>query len=133
MAEILTMLLLQALPKSECRELAYYLNHDQVRCHCKNVECQHTLVHIKTLEAWETVRYRFGKPIYVTNVFRCQKHNEAVGGVPGSKHTLGLAIDVSTYKLSPSDKKELTGYLEQAYDYVKEYPDKNFIHAQLNL
>lgn len=32
--------------------------------------------------------------IAVSSGFRCCRHNEAIGGVPGSLHTLGLAADV---------------------------------------
>lgn len=33
-------------------------------------------------------------PISVTSWFRTRAHNTAVGGVPNSKHLLGLAVDV---------------------------------------
>lgn len=37
---------------------------------------------------------KFNKKLYVTSGARCYTHNKAVGGVPNSAHTKGLAFDV---------------------------------------
>ena len=41
----------------------------------------------------EPARERLGKPIVVNSGFRCPRHNSYVGGVAGSQHVRGEAID----------------------------------------
>lgn len=41
----------------------------------------------------DPVRERLGKPIVVNSGFRCPRHNSYVGGVAGSQHVRGEAID----------------------------------------
>lgn len=36
-----------------------------------------------------------GEEPCLTSVYRCEKHNREVGGVPGSSHTKGLAADIA--------------------------------------
>lgn len=45
------------------------------------------------LELSDDVREHFDKPMIVSSGVRCEKHNANVGGVSGSRHKLGKAID----------------------------------------
>lgn len=49
----------------------------------------------KILEMMDLVREKFDKPIHITSGYRTQRHNEEAGGVPGSSHTKGLAVDIA--------------------------------------
>ena len=42
----------------------------------------------------DEIREHFGKPAIISSGTRCVKHNKAVGGVAGSYHTTGNAIDI---------------------------------------
>jgi uncharacterized protein YcbK (DUF882 family) len=42
----------------------------------------------------EDIRATVGGPLRLTSGCRCEAHNAAVGGVPGSVHTLGQAADI---------------------------------------
>lgn len=42
----------------------------------------------------ETLRFSFATPIKIDSGFRCEKLNQAVGGVPDSQHRLGEASDI---------------------------------------
>ena len=42
----------------------------------------------------EPVRSKIGRPIVITSGYRCAKLNAAVGGVPKSYHTKGMAADI---------------------------------------
>lgn len=42
----------------------------------------------------EMIRNHFGRPVKINSGYRCINHNKQVGGVPDSKHTQGLAVDV---------------------------------------
>jgi len=51
--------------------------------------------------------YYLGSTFSILSGVRCVKHNEAVGGSPGSFHLAGLAVDVSV-----SDSKVAWQYFE---------------------
>ena len=42
----------------------------------------------------DPVREAYGRPIKVNSCYRCERHNEAVGGVAGSQHLRGEAADI---------------------------------------
>ena len=42
----------------------------------------------------DEIREHFGRPAIITSGTRCVKHNKEVGGVAGSYHTTGNAIDI---------------------------------------
>lgn len=49
---------------------------------------------LKVVEILENIRAYFGhKPVIITSGCRCVKHNNKVGGIKGSAHTLGKAAD----------------------------------------
>ena len=48
-----------------------------------------------TLEMVDETRHRAEIPFKITSGYRTRKHNALVGGVNGSSHTKGLAVDIS--------------------------------------
>ena len=54
----------------------------------------------KLLRLADRVRDHFGSPVRVSSGVRCEAHNAAVGGVAGSRHKLGKAMDFSVAGLS---------------------------------
>ncbi len=61
------------------------------------------------LDFLNALRLRFGHAIIVNSGYRSPEHNAAVGGVPGSYHTKGLAADIR-----PRDPKDLDELYEMA-------------------
>ena len=51
----------------------------------------------------DEIREHFGKPAIISSGTRCAKHNAAVGGVAGSYHTTGNAIDIIVQGVNSSD------------------------------
>jgi zinc D-Ala-D-Ala carboxypeptidase len=43
----------------------------------------------------DTIRWMIGQPLTITSGFRTEAHNDEVGGVDGSSHTAGFAVDVA--------------------------------------
>ena len=43
----------------------------------------------------EKVRRHYDAPMKITSAFRCEKHNDKVGGAKNSAHLSGLACDVA--------------------------------------
>ena len=66
------------------------------------------------LDGLERLRTIVGKPIYVTNAYRCPEHNAAVGGVSNSQHVHGTAADC-----------------KQIFDGVGEYYGQEFVHVDM--
>lgn len=51
----------------------------------------------------DEIREHFGRPAIISSGTRCIKHNKEVGGVAGSYHTTGNAIDIIVPGVSGSD------------------------------
>ena len=64
-------------------------------CHCG---CGFNIIDQRVIDMAQTIRDALGVPVKVNSGCRCAQRNAAVGGVKGSKHTLGLAADLSCSK-----------------------------------
>ncbi len=60
---------------------------------CKH--CGENKIDDRVLVMAQTIRDALGVPVRVNSGYRCPAHNANVGGVKGSKHTLGKAADLS--------------------------------------
>lgn len=56
------------------------------------------------IELLENAREEAGIPFIITSGYRTRAHNKKVGGVNGSSHTKGLAVDIRCHK---SDARSL--------------------------
>jgi len=130
MAKLLTLLHVLMIPKEQSFQVVDHLHIDEVKCKCKYDTCHYTIVAGETISKFEELREIFGKPIHITSFYRCQKHNEDVGGVKHSSHTTGLSFDVDTSYMSNLDKEVIINIAKELFDFVKVY--NNFIHCQLN-
>lgn len=103
---------------------------------------------------YHLITAKLGFPdIYITSGYRCPQLNKAVGGVPGSKHCRCLAFDFAFANVvNKSDFlnslnllrdnyvdwcMNVRGYsartaLDQFNRYFIPYPDRLFIHFQIN-
>lgn len=72
-----------------------YFDREEFRCKCGGKYCSGFPVEPEQLlvEQADQVREHFGAPAYVSSGVRCEIHNAAVGGVAGSRHKLGKAMD----------------------------------------
>ena len=94
-------------------------------CRCRGVDCcggaypmdRHFMYKL------ELLRDDYGKPIHVTSGFRCPRHNEGVGGVENSLHTLGRATDCTC-----EDIDELCRKAQKYFSEVILYRVENFVH-----
>lgn len=62
---------------------------------CKCGECTETLVSMAHVARLEHLRRNTSRPVKINSAYRCEKHNQSVGGVDGSQHTKGTATDIS--------------------------------------
>ena len=72
-----------------------YFSRSEFKCKCGGKYCSGFPVEPEQLlvEQADQVREHFGAPSYVSSGVRCEIHNAAVGGVAGSRHKLGKAMD----------------------------------------
>lgn len=105
-------------PKGLELALSENFNLSEFECSCK--ECSETLISMTHVVRLQKLRTDFGKPIKINSAYRCEIHNKAVGGVPGSQHTLGLATDLAL----PLPDVE---YLKTLFDCVIVYD--SFVHV----
>ena len=75
-------------------------------------------------KVFEPLREHFGVPIAINSFFRSQKLNKAIGGVAGSQHTQGRAIDVDDTLGGVSNK--------QMFDWIRENLDFDQLIAEFN-
>lgn len=122
--------MIKVLKKKSNIQFSKHINSNEFDCKCSYKNCAYILCHPKLLEYFEKFRTSCGnKPISITSGFRCQKHNEDVGGRPNSYHTIGLALDMIPAKSMPID--EFAYRASAFFDKVITYKDKNFIHVQI--
>ena len=84
----------------------------------------------RVIDMAETIRNALGVPVRVNSGCRCPAHNAKSGGAKGSKHTKGLAADLScslgSAKMFETVKKLHAEGKLPALDYCIKY--RTFIH-----
>jgi len=105
--------------------LTKYLSQKEIDCKCANSTCTLTLVGSSSMKSFHNLREEWGMPLYITSGFRCQIHNQFVGGLDKSFHKLGLALDI---KPKSDDELDLLQELASIYfDVVVKYD--TFLHC----
>ena len=109
--------------------LSPHFTKEEMRCPC----CLLYIENKRLLYALEKLRKECGDvPITVLSCCRCEGWNSAVGGVPASKHILGMAADVVVSGLHPL---EMASKAEKVHAFshggIGTYPDKGFIHVDV--
>lgn len=79
----------------------------------------------------DPLREMYGKPIYISSGYRCPRLNKAVGGVAGSQHKTGQAVDIQQVKKIIQDGKEVTVVDHEANRRVFKLIEENFDFDQL--
>ena len=73
----------------------FRINEFVCRCGCEMPPEARQNIEALVANVLDPLREAYGKPIYVNSGYRCEKHNEVVGGVPRSQHMVGQAADIS--------------------------------------
>lgn len=83
--------------------LSEHFSREEFGCKCSYPDCEDIAVDVKLVKVLENVRNWYKKPVKITSSYRCQPHNEDVGGAPRSKHRLGIAADIQVKGVEPSE------------------------------
>lgn len=68
-----------------------YFDYSEFECSC----CKMNLTDENFILYLDKARELAGIPFVITSGYRCPKHNDDIGGVYNSSHTLGLAADIA--------------------------------------
>jgi uncharacterized protein YcbK (DUF882 family) len=75
------------------------------------------------------LRIIINRPIYINSGYRCKEENQRVGGVPGSYHLLGMAVDIQVKDILLSD---LLIYAQGiGFNGIGFYENNNFLHLDI--
>jgi zinc D-Ala-D-Ala carboxypeptidase len=74
-----------------------YFSKSELACPCGRENCKELPMNEEFMLALDALREEYGHPIHLSSGYRCPKHNMEVGGVLGSYHTLGVAVDIAIY------------------------------------
>jgi len=91
---------------------------------CKH--CGEVKVDKKLIELLEELRRYFGQAVSITSGYRCELHNEAVGGARKSQHMTGKAADIKIKGITP---KEVAERARKTFGFVKIY--KSWVHVDV--
>lgn len=108
-----------------------YFNKSEFKCKCGGKYCNGYPAEPKKLliQNADKVRAHFGAAATVSSGVRCETHNANVGGVSGSRHRLGKAMD---FRVSGKSAAEVLAYVKTLPDIRYCYAiDSNYIHMDI--
>jgi zinc D-Ala-D-Ala carboxypeptidase len=101
--------------KRESKDVTDNFSESEIACRCCGAlpSPNDTMILCLFLEDARKVA---GMPLFLTNAYRCEKHNKQVGGENHSHHLLGQAADVYTNKFN---SEELCARFERNREIIK--------------
>lgn len=103
-----------------------HFRDSELRCKCCGARVEYTPRQYSFLTAVSRLRKVAG-PLIVTSYYRCPDHPLTIKR-PGSVHTLGLAIDVRSLELSPTE----LFFIAKGVDHFTGFginEEQNFLHV----
>ena len=100
-----------------CKDLKYF-RLEEFKCKCKGLCTGYPVELSKDLVTnLDNLREHYGKSCNVVSGERCSKHNKAVGGDSGSRHTKGKAADIyiNTKSSTKNGRKDIVNYWIDTY------------------
>ena len=110
-------------------------NRKEFECNPKECGCGYNKIDLRVVTMAQMIRDALGEPVRINSACRCAAHNKAVGGVPYSYHTQGLAADLSC----ASGSRKLFDVIKKLYEvgklpalqYCKHYTTQKFVHIDI--
>jgi len=103
-------------------KLSEHFNLMEFQCPC----CHTARVHPRLVRMLESLRDKWGDPIFLTSGYRCISHNREVGGVPDSLHILGQAADVVVF--GPGQSLFVQLARKEGFTSVIPNYERNYVH-----
>ena len=106
-------------------ELTEYISLYEFECPC----CKRVMLSPDLFTRLNHLRMVINRPIYINSGYRCPEENKRVGGVPGSYHLLGMAVDIHVKDYLLSDL--LLFAQEMGFKGIGFYEKKGFLHLDM--
>ena len=106
-------------------KIAKFFSLYEFECPC----CRRVMLSPDLLVRLDHLRGVINRPIYINSGYRCKEENQRVGGVPGSYHLLGMAVDIHVQDILLSDL--LLYAQEVGFNGIGNYEKKNFLHLDI--
>lgn len=106
-----------------------YFKMSEFDCKCGKCIGGSEYMSLELLEMLDYARGLAGFPFVVTSGYRCAAHNKAVGGVIGSAHTKGLAVDIKCLN-SNTRFKMLKAFFAAGFNRIELAP--TWIHVDVD-
>ena len=105
--------------------LTEYFSLHEFACPC----CKLVMLSSDLLTRLNHLRMVINKSIYINSGFRCERENEKVGGVHGSYHLKGMAVDIHVKDYLLYD---LLVYAQEiGFTGIGFYEKENFLHLDV--
>lgn len=104
-----------------------YFSRKELECKC----CGGFLISDDLLGRLNFARETAGIPFIITSGYRCQKHNDRVGGKPNSAHTTGQAVDIA-FKNSNECFKIVRALYDAGFRRLGINFSKSFVHCDVD-
>jgi len=106
-------------------KIARFFSMKEFECPC----CNRIMLSPDLLTRLNHLRNIINRPIYINSGYRCKEENQRVGGVPGSYHLLGMAVDIHVQDILLSDL--LLYAQEVGFNGIGFYENNNFLHLDI--
>jgi len=106
-------------------ELTEYFSLYEFECPC----CKRVMLSPDLLARLNHLRMVINRPIYINSGYRCKEENHKVGGVSGSYHLLGMAVDIHVKDFLLFDLLLFTQ--EIGFYGIGYYEKRNFLHLDI--
>lgn len=122
----------QAMARSEAywNDICHF-SPSEFACKCGGRYCGGwpSMVRKPLLRTADRVRQHFGAAAHVSSGLRCPQHNKNQGGVPGSRHRLGKAMD---FRVEGRTAAQVLAYVRQQPEIRYCYAiDANYVHMDI--
>ena len=110
---------------------AKYFSPREFECKCGKSTCDAPSPHPQFVGMLDEARKIAGVPFFITSGVRCKVHNEAVGGIEGSSHILGLGADIRAVT-GQERLYVIRGLIKAGFDRIGVNARKGFVHADVD-
>ena len=107
-------------------DITPHFSRSEFVCKC----CGADGIRDELVTALERIRVFYGRPMVVSSGVRCEAHNAASGGKPGSAHVRGLAADIVC--ASARDRMELIR-IAMSQGVSRIGVGKDFVHLDIDV
>ena len=115
--------------KGDNKQLSTNFNSSEFECPCSHCDKDNQFIDEALIEKLQKVRDIYAKGIGINSGYRCPKHNEEVGGKPGSAHMSGLGADPSPSLRTLDELDELYDVCYDEFNNVGDGRNKGFVHV----